>query len=189
MKRKRENYIPDNARKIAMKDGGAVFYLYENSKNQPCALCFVGRAQKPTWHHRFLNDKNRETKIATQIEATQKRIEDREARRAQRNKPHGWEKGLILYTSWGYDQTNTEFYEVIDIPSPCYVTLQQISAPMPAGETGFMTGHRVPDPKRKIGQPFRRKVDMSIREGCVTIDSVATAWVWDGKEKQVSWYA
>ena len=78
---------------------------------------------------------------------------------------------------------------MISVPSKCYVELQQIGAPLTRGEEGFMSGKSVPNPENKIGEPLRRKVDMSGSRPSVRIDSVATAWIWDGKEKYSSWYA
>lgn len=189
MKLTREFYIPKGAQKITMIDGGAVFYLYKNEKGAPCAMCFVGRAAKPTWRYRFPDDTAREKKIRAQICSTQEAAKRRAEYRAERNKPHNMEKGLILYTSWGYDQTNTEFYEVVDVPSPCFVLLQQIGAPYSNGPAGNMSAHVMPNPENKIGKPLRRKVSMLGGRPSVSIDDVVTAWVWDGKERYSSWYA
>lgn len=186
---KREFYIPKGAARVAMKDGGAVFYLYRTKAGEPAAVCFVGRAEKPTWRYRFRSDAEREQRVRRQIEVVRQRATDRAERRKRSNRPHTLEKGLILYTSWGYDQTNTEFYEVIDVPSPCYVVLQEIAAPLVRGEESFMSGNRMPDPDARIGEPFRRKVDMTGARPSVRINSVVSAWIWDGKEKSVSWYS
>lgn len=185
----RAYYIPKGAVKVTMKSGGATFYLYKNAADQNCAMCFVGNAQKPTWRFRFLTEADRTKKIKAQIEAVNARSAEMAKRRSERNKAHSLEKGLILYTSWGYDQTNTEFFEIVDVPSKNFVTLQEIAAPLTNGEEGFMSGNRMPDPETKIGAPFRRKVNMSGGSPSISIDSCRNAWVWDGKSKRVSWYA
>lgn len=180
--------IPNNARKVAMKSGGATFYLFEDKSGKPCVRFYKGKSTKaktfsfrsPDFRGKYIEN------IITNINASEK---EAAKRRAERNKPHNLEKGLILYTSWGYDQTNVEYYEVISVPSKCFVELQQIGAPLARGEEGFMSGKSVPNPENKIGKPFRRKVDMSGSRPSVRIDSVATAWIWDGKEKYSSWYA
>lgn len=185
----REFYIPKGAMKIAPKSANVVFYVFNNRNGAPAAMCFVGKAQKPTWHYYFASEAKREAKIRAQIAHTAEREKASAERRKARNKPHSLEKGLILYTCWGYDQTNTEFFEIVDVPSPCYVLLQEISAPLVRGEESFMSGNRMPDPEHRIGEPFRRKVDMAGGSPSVSIDQVRTAWVWDGREKLVSWYA
>lgn len=182
-------YIPKGAIKIAPKGVDVVFYLSENRNGQPTALCFVGKAKRPTWHYRFASPAAREKRIADQIASTRRAEELRAERRAERSKPHNLEKGLILYTSWGYDQTNVEYYEVIDVPSPCFVVVQEIGAPLARGEESFMSGNSVPDPETRIGKPLRRKVNMQGGSPSVKINDVVTAWVWDGKERYSSWYA
>ncbi|EBA18419.1 hypothetical protein RSK20926_11889 [Roseobacter sp. SK209-2-6] len=180
--------IPENSTKIAMKSGGAEFHIYEDGKGRPCVVYYRGKSSKMNAFY-FKTEERR----ASHIEGVIKNITAAEKRKAEeraaRNKAHNMEPGLILYTSWGYDQTNVEFYQVVEVPSRCYVILQQISAPLARGEESFMSGNSVPNPENKIGEPFRRKVNMSGSRPSVKIDNVATAWIWDGKEKHTSWYA
>lgn len=183
-----KRHIPENATTVKMKSGGAVFYLYQNRDERPCVVYYIGKRTKGP-SYRFKNEAERAAHIEKIINNVQANAEQAAARRAERNKPHNMEEGLILYTSWGYDQTNVEYYEVIDVPSPCYVVLQQIGAPLARGEESFMSGSSVPNPDNKIGEPIRRKVDMSGSRPSVKICNVVTAWIWDGKEKRSSWYA
>lgn len=190
----REEYIgflPSNRRKVTAKGCDAVFYLYE-TQGAPAACCFLGKAQKPTWRFRFGSDAARAKHIASAIEGRTAAEARTKARRAERNAPHGLEKGVILNTSWGYDQTNVEFYEVVDVPSPCYVVLQEIGQQTandaPDGYSS-MSDHRMPDPENKIGAPFRRKVDMCGKDPSITISSCQRATLWNGKPAYVSWYA
>ncbi|MGH1415360.1 MAG: hypothetical protein ACRBB0_17865 [Pelagimonas sp.] len=178
---------PDNSQKIFVKGGLATFFTYRNLKGQPCVCYYVGKSAKAKRYSFPTEEKRAEfvERVITNLRAT---ADEKAKRRAEQNKPHNLEKGLILYTSWGYDQTNTEFYEVIKVPSKCYVVLQQIAAPLVGGETDHMSGNRVPNPDNKIGEPLRRKVDMSGSRPSVRICDVVTAWIWDGKEKSVSWY-
>lgn len=189
MKPKREFYIPKGAVKVAPKGVDVVFYIFQNKAGQPCAMAFVGKAQKPTWHYRFSSIAAREKRMAELVASVKARADENAKRRAARNKPHNLGPGVIMYTSWGYEQTNVEFFEVIEAPSACFVVLQEIAAPLVNGEEGFMSGRSFPDPERKIGKPIRRKVSMNCGSPTVSIDSVRTAWVWDGREKRVSWYA
>ncbi|WP_299686647.1 hypothetical protein [uncultured Tateyamaria sp.] len=183
-----EQLRPENARKITVKGGLATFYTYTNGRGQPCVMILKGRSRKAKqfW---FRSDARRSEYIAQQVQSILARKSAAEERRAARNKPHNLETGIILYTNWGYDQTNVEFYEVIDVPSKCYVILQEIGAPLVRGEESFMSGNKFPDPELKMGEPIRRKVDMSGTRPSVRINSVVTAWIWDGQEKLSSWYA
>ncbi len=183
-----EQLRPENSQKISVKDGLATFYSYTNRAGQPCVMVLKGRSRKAK-QFRFTSEASRSKYIEQQVQAIISRKEAAKARRAERNKPHNLEPGVILYTNWGYDQTNVEFYEVVEVPSACYVVLQEIAAPLVRGEESYMSGNCFPDPERKIGEPLRRKVDMSGTRPSVRINSVVTAWIWDGKEKTTSWYA
>lgn len=43
----REIWIPKGARKVAMKDGSAIFYVFEDKQGRPSAYCFIGTSAKP----------------------------------------------------------------------------------------------------------------------------------------------
>jgi len=95
----------------------------------------------------------------------------------------GIEVGTILYTSWGYDQTNVEFFEVI-ATTKAMVVLQKIGTNY--SSTGDMTGTVTPNRTSRFEEPIRRKVSKC---GTVRIDDCSSGWVWDGKPKRVSSYA
>jgi len=97
-------------------------------------------------------------------------------------KPHTLKVGDVLNTSWGYEQTNVEFYEVVAV-SGVMVTLRQIAAS--TAETGFMRGETIPYPGEFIGEPIRRRASAS---NWVKIHRSASASPWNGKPKYVSWY-
>jgi len=104
-------------------------------------------------------------------------------RREAAKKPHTLKVGDVLNTSWGWEQTNVEFYEIVAV-SGSMVTLHEIAAH--TTETGFMCGQTKPCPGRFIGEPFRRHANACNR---VKIHSSANASPWDGHAKYVSWYA
>lgn len=93
--------------------------------------------------------------------------------------------GSILYTSWGYDQTNVDWYQVIEVkPSGKSVVIRKIARDIV--EDGFMAGRSTPCPGQFTGEPMLKRV----RAGdMLTITSYASAFPWDGKPKYVSWYA
>ena len=92
------------------------------------------------------------------------------------------EVGSILYSSWGYDQTNITFYEVLRKTAKT-VTLQPVHSEIV--ESGDMVG-KVIATKEPKGKPVRR----SLRFGnAVRIESYEWAYVWDGQPKRFSAYA
>jgi hypothetical protein len=104
------------------------------------------------------------------------------------------EPGSILFSSWGYDQTNVEFYRVEKITG-AFVTLQQIESVEHSDDeaAGYstMTGKVVPvDPPAPIGnKTFRRKLHQGQAEPFVQIESYSYAYAWDGRPRRVSHYA
>jgi len=104
-------------------------------------------------------------------------------RRQAARKPHTLKVGDVLNTSWGYEQTNVDFYEIVAV-SGSMVTLRQIAASLT--ENGDMCGMTVPQPGKFIGEPLRRRANAYNR---VNIHSCASAGLWDGNAKYVSWYA
>jgi hypothetical protein len=91
--------------------------------------------------------------------------------------------GTILHTSWGYDQTNVEFFEVVE-RKPASVVVREISSDLE--ETAFMQGRRTPCPGEYIGPPMLRRISPT----GVKIDDVRYAWPTEpGKAIGCSWYA
>lgn len=102
--------------------------------------------------------------------------------------------GAILASSWGYDQTNVDFYRVDKVKNG-WATLQQIAGSEASDDErlGYqtMTGRAVPaEPQKPVGSPFRRKIGPPIcGEPMIRISSYEFARPWDGKPKFVSHYA
>ena len=92
--------------------------------------------------------------------------------------------GDILYSSWGYDQTNVDWYRVADRKGK-RVYLQPLAEQVT--ETGFMCGHSIPG--GPTGQVFYREARGSEESEYVKIKPYAYAAKWDGQPKRCSWYA
>lgn len=119
-------------------------------------------------------------------------------------KNHEYEVGDILCNSWGYDQTNVEWFEVVALAGKSMVVLREIGAAVVPGSEGFMSGRVVPVPgayrvdrfydhdKRadvvRERPPLRKRVD---KYGRVDIHSASfgRASKWDGNPKYESHYA
>ncbi len=65
--------------------------------------------------------------------------------------------GDMFHTSWGYDQTNTEHFQVKEIsPSGKTCKVQQIGSSTVKGSEGFMCEQVIPDPKVVIVEELCR---------------------------------
>jgi hypothetical protein len=178
---------PDNARKIAMKNGKATFYLYTNKSGQPCVREYIGRRRARNYY--FRSDKGRCAHIAQMIESVLANEKAKKERQEARKAPHNLQPGQIMVSSWGYEQTNVDFYQVVSAPSSCFVELQKIGSSISSDDACSMSGKATPESSTKIGETFRKKVTMESGSPSVKIDSHAFASVWNGTPKYVSWYA
>ncbi len=99
----------------------------------------------------------------------------------------------ILVCSWGYDQTNVDFYKIMAIsPSGKSVTIQRINSIVT--EDGFMCGKSVPAVPHTVpshcGAHMTKRVKPCSHYGySVNISSYSTAFPFDGTPERCSWYA
>lgn len=183
----REFYIKPGAMKVAPKDLPVVFYIYQAGKDF-AAQCFVGRAQKPTWHYRFSSAEKRESYIKRQIDAVKASEARKAEKRAAQKKPHGYEVGMILVASWGYDQTNINFYEVVEVIGKSMVKLEEIGKQRANDSNDYSHGMAqevVPCPQARTGNFYRSKVTPYGAAGKFGYK----ASPWNGKPVYESWYA
>lgn len=94
----------------------------------------------------------------------------------------------ILYSAWGYEQTNVSYYIVVKATEKT-VLLQEIGKDYHRDGNNLF-GTATPNPLELRGKPFRRKIDKTYRgEPCVSISSYENAYPWDGKPVEYSSYA
>ena len=184
----REAYVPEGAARITDKTSDAVAFVYVTSKGRPAAIAFHGKAAKPDWHHVFPGEAARERAVRNFFEGRKQDADRRAKRRAEAAKPHGLEVGHVLVASWGYDQTNIDFYQVTAIVGRCMVEVRAIGqADASTGKEAWATGKAMPALDAFKGEPLRRRVDGQRRS--VRIDDCRTAYVWDGRPKSWTAYA
>lgn len=85
--------------------------------------------------------------------------------------------GSILYASWGYDQTNVDFYEVTKIIGRSTLELRELAQEQISDGFGH-SGKTKPIPGNFISQPFRKRFSIY---GSVKIDEVSRASIWSGE--------
>lgn len=105
----------------------------------------------------------------------------------------GIKAGDILEDSWGYEQTNIEFYIVTRIISACKIEIVELGHKQVTVESS-MSGTVVPDLERRIGEPIQKMVSQSAYEKMtgswhVKINDSVSLTAWDGQPCfQSSWY-
>lgn len=180
----REFHIP-KAAQLYFHDAakGIAVYFY-TSKDMPCAIGFHGRAQKPDFRFRFNDEDKRDQYITAYLRDLAAAAARRDERAAQRAAfVPNLKAGNILYTNWGWEQTNVEFYQVIEAKGKM-VTIRQIESALE--QSGFMSGKVLPRPDTFCGDALKRRVGIT---NSVRINGHITAWLHDGAPKTCSWYA
>lgn len=140
-------------------------------KNTPCisAICFVGRAINPTWHYRFKDGQQRINEVTRTFKNVAERAEYKAARKAKAAEAqanHGVKVGDVFRSSWGYDQTNVDYYQVVAVgkKTATFCKIAQLSE-----SDGFLQGNCVPAPNQFIGKPFKKLIQKSSTESSAYI--------------------
>ncbi len=178
-------FKPDNAEEILYSDVSAVVYVYE-SDGKPGAMGFSGRRQKPDFHYRFQTIERREAHILGWLKRLREVAAEKARQRAKRRDfQHSLQVGDVLYSSWGYDQTNVDFYQVTRLKGKTQVVVREIES-VKTHSGAYMQGHAMASKDSFVGSEMTRGVQL---DNIVRINSVEHAWVWDGQPKQFSSYA
>ena len=136
-------------------------------------------------HVKFRSHSYRDQWAKEQIESATSRAERVRARQIEdANHRTSLVVGSIIYASWGWEQTNVEFAEVVSVnPSGKTVMVRDISKRIE--ESGFMSGNAFPIPGRFTSEPkvFRPRRYDSGRMGDHHYSP------WSGGPIYCSWYA
>jgi len=182
-------YIPPGSLPIPSAHGevNGVVYAYSGlgPASKPFAIAYAGKQSKATWHHVFRDDARREAKTQEFYAGLATWEKAKQERRAERAKPHGIKPGAIVVNSWGYDQTNVDFYQVVRA-SEHFVWLARIGKTLTDDAGTAMSGYATPNiTTLNTENTTKHKADgkgyVTMRFGCGSI--------WDGKPEYVSWDA
>ena len=172
----REQFIPKTYSLIA-KDERFGFEVYGIIDNGPgsrtVAVAFGGKRNKPDWHYRFKDEARLHAKIAETLAGYAAHEERKAEWKAKRNAPHDVKVGDIFRCSWGYDQTNIDFYECTAVLG-AMIEVRAIA--QDSEETMSMQGECVPMRGQFTGAPMRKKVKMCGDEPSISIYSFANAY-------------
>lgn len=172
MKKELCRWIPTGYELIA-KDERFGFEVYGTLSPRIVAICYSGKRNKSDWHYRFQDEKRLHAQIQESLSGLMEWEERKQARKTARNKPHDVKVGDIFKCSWGYDQTNVDYYEVTKVIG-AMVEVCEIS--QMSEETGFMSGQCVPATGQFIGKPMRKKVNNFGSEPSIAVYSFASAY-------------
>ena len=141
-----------------------------------CTAIFEPKCTRPTWHYKHRSPEEQSGFIAgrKQGEDQQELIRERYRKEAQ-EKAEAMKPGAILCSSWGYEQTNIDFYKVIARKASSVVLVE-------IGQhrtySGDMQGNCTPDESKVIGQPFTKRIN---RWGGVNLATYKYCQIWNGQ--------
>lgn len=140
-------------KKVTAKDNSCVVYFYTNMNGKPTACGYAGRALKPAFRFYFGDDKKRAEYVANWM---RERVNRQQESRA--NNKRALEVGDVLRASWGYDQTNIDYYLVTKLIGKTSVEIVEIGQKTVEHKIG-MQGKCIPDPEKIIGSPMKKRAN------------------------------
>ncbi len=148
------------------------------SKRGPVAIAFAGNRKNPDFHYQFKTAEARALHVQNWLASLRERAGATKARQVAARAAHTLEVGSILYASWGYEQTNIDFYQVVEVVGKRTVKVQAISSRIDHSSAGADYVVAVPDSFHGDILTKRASSDNNIR-----ISSYSSAGPWDGQAK------
>ena len=144
-----------------LKFNGYKIDLSTNIKGHPVAklhkFITVGKNKgtyKQLEGYRFSDENRRKEWITEKIKNIKGNIQSNEdSRKAGKDaiSNHPFKVGQALYQSWGYDQTNIDFYQIVEVKEKT-VKVREIGQVSVPGSNGYMCEHVMPDIDKFIGE-------------------------------------
>lgn len=166
---------------------GATIICYDGHK-RPCVAIYspFRKGIKPAYDYAFATVAER-----TAFIADKKVVIDNDAKMAEARMlsyaadAEKIQTGSILYSSWGYEQTNIDFFKVISRKG-MNIVMQQIGSKLVNYNGIQMSGQKIADESVLKGEPMNKRIN---KFGTITLNSFSFCGVWDGQPKSFSNYA
>lgn len=184
----RDFYKPRNG-KLVREEPGVIEAYYSDSLNAKYPyhlVVFGGKRSKPDLNYIYKTEKEREDALEKHHLNLVRRLADNIARKeARKAEKHSLKVGDILSESWGYDQTNYDFYQVTRVVSDKSVEIRHINSKRVEG--GHFTEELLVPNKDdfggwgegdRSGKPFVKRASS---DNYVKISSFSCASPWSGK--------
>lgn len=185
-----ERYVPADAQRVVYPQANAVVYRYLTRQGEPALTIFCGRKAKPAQHIRATSACALDAYADRCIALLAKSKAEKDAERSKRAEfDNPLEVGSILVAVWGYEQTNSDFYQVTALRGARTLVLRKLCAKRtPGGDC--MSGYVVPRPGCFTqDEPLTRRVIPYAASVGVRICSFAVATPWSGRPECYSSYA
>lgn len=180
-------WIPANATECQHPNGLGVAYAYSLPNGKSCVIAYDGNQSKRAFHESYRDAEKRDVRIAEHFAALTSSALQKKEWRDRKNAAHSMVVGDIIHHSWGWEQTQCDFYQVLAVTAHG-ATIQAISsATVPDScYSHGMAEMQTATPNAFCGEPLKVRIDGTNR---VTTLKHGSAAKWDGRPKYCSWYA
>jgi hypothetical protein len=164
-------------------------------KGVPTLFVWRPKALKPSVNYGFRTVERREEYAARQVELYDSQQRSKAERKATtRGTPEQLDAvkvGDIFEWSWGYDQTNLDYFQVVERRGR-QVVVREIAQQTVPGSEGFMADRRLPVPGQFLegtqAKTLTKLVQFSQGEPYLAME-FGWCGLWDGDAHYCSWYA
>mgnify|MGYP001611199402 FL=1 len=175
-----------NAIRVLDKKSDAVAFVQTSPKdNRTVVSVFYGKQTKPAVYSYAKDSERAAAIIKSYFESRQKRQDYKKEQRASEVKETSLTVGDIVYTSWGYEQTNVSFFQIIEIVSKQKVIIREIAAESIDGsDRGYSSDRVMPVKDSFIGEKIAKR---SKGDVVINAEHSYTGNKWDGRSVYRSW--
>lgn len=153
--------------------------------DKPAVIMFRGKSKVAFNHFYYKDEETREIAITIQKNRTNDREASKEQHRLEKlNFKHSVTVGTIFCDSWGYDQTNVDYYQVIELIGKTSAILRKIASNTIEGSEGMMSCNVVPEADNFTGDPFTKRITLG---NYIKVHSWGCG-IWSGQPNYCSWY-
>lgn len=159
---------------------GSTYYV---SESQLVFSCWSKNknAKKPRYNFSFKTKEALKKSVQYYMDVELKKFEaDKKYKEEKKKKAEAFkselEIGSILYTCWGYEQTNVEFFQVVALKGS-KVTLRELRKHSEA--SGFMSEEVAPQPNEFLNDDI---LERRVMNGYIKIDNCTNAYLLEYKK-------
>lgn len=192
MRFNRTRWIPKESIPVEHHDGLGIAYVYQMRSGYG-VVAYGGKRNNHDFHYSFKTIEQAHDKIEGWFKGLEQHLELIAKYRSERYSGHNFKVGDIVTNSWGYDQTNVDWYRVAKTTAK-FVWLQPISGA--TEQNGFMSGHSLPAVDTTSDDPTKwgfQDCNEPLQKHLARKDSVSMKYgsgsKWDGEARYESWYA
>lgn len=172
--------LPEGAVAFKCKGTQTIAYAYTVTTGKytgrVCVKIYEGTKQKASVHTVFKTEQARSNFVRDYFAACLASVN----RKAEQNvRPASVEVGTVFRCSWGYEQTNVDFYVVRALIGDSMAEIEEIGKTA-LGSISDMSGYTMPNVDAGTGRTRRVKVTNYAGSPSIRLSSFEFASVWDG---------